>query len=208
MKPIKYALLYIAISITFQLSAQNEFSYLIPQITNISKTDSGYLVPTTVIDGDTVPILQLYKVVIFPKRKFKSRREWRRYTRLEYNIRVVYPYAKLINYYYYQIENELQYIPENQRKAFLKRKEKELRQQFEKDLINLTITQGRLLIKLVDRETNHTTYDLIVEFKGKMSAIFWQSIARLFGDNLKSKYDPKEEDRMIEEIIAKIENGQ
>jgi hypothetical protein len=83
-----------------------------------------------------------------------------------------------------------------------------LRAQFENELVNLTITQGKILIKLVDRETGNTTYEVLKELKGGFSAFIFQGIARLFGSNLKSEYDAKEEDRMIEDIIVRIENGQ
>jgi hypothetical protein len=72
----------------------------------------------------------------------------------------------------------------------------------------MTITEGRILIKLVDRETGNTTYEVVKELKGNLSAFFWQSIAVVFGSNLKVHYDAKGEDKMIEDIIWKIENGQ
>ena len=87
------------------------------------------------------------------------------------------------------------------------KKEKELRDQFEDELIHLTISQGKILIKLVDRETGNTTYQVIQELKGGFSAFLWQGVARLFGSNLKSEYDADEEDKMIEDIIVRIENG-
>lgn len=180
----------------------------IPIYTNVIKYDKGFFTNGIVIDGDTFPYLKLYRVIIYPERKFKSKRQYQRYTRLMYNVKIVYPYAVLIGNFYRQIEEDLQNIPnESDKKKYLKKKEKELRDQYEETLIDLTFTQGRLLIKLIDRETSNTTFDVIQEFKGTMSAIFWQSLARVFGTNLKTEYDAKEEDQMIEEIIAKIENG-
>ncbi len=164
--------------------------------------------PAKVIDGDTVILYYMRPVVIMPPPKFTTRKQWRRYWRLVYNIKKVYPYAKLINYYYYEVEATIQYMDEDERKKYLKQMEKYLRDRFEEELINLTYTQGRLLIKLVDRETDHTTYEVIEEFKGKMSAQFWQALARIFGSNLKVEYDPKKDDRLIEYIISQIENGQ
>ena len=83
-----------------------------------------------------------------------------------------------------------------------------MRAQFEDQLVKLSITQGRILIKLVDRETGSTTYEVLKELKGSFSAFIFQGIARLFGSNLKSEYDALEEDKMIEDIIVRIENGQ
>ncbi len=89
----------------------------------------------------------------------------------------------------------------------IKAQEKKLRAQFEDELVRLTITQGRILIKLVDRETGNTTYEVLKELKGGFNAFLFQGIALLFGSSLKSEYDAIEEDRMIEDIIVRIENG-
>jgi hypothetical protein len=181
----------------------------VPTYTNVFKSDNGYMLSGIIVEGDTLPYVKLYKIVIFPERKFKSKRQQRRYNRLAYNVKVVYPYAVLIGKYYQEIEHDLQYIhSESERRKYIKKKEKQLRNEYEDALINLTFSQGRLLIKLVDRETSHTTFEVIQELKGNMSAYFWQSLALMFGSNLRSEYDPTEEDKWIEEIIAQIENGQ
>jgi hypothetical protein len=178
--------------------------------TNVIEVPTGgYLLNGIVIDGDTFPLIKISPIYIMPERKFKNNSERRRYDKLTYNVKIVYPYAILIGQFYAEIENDLKNIPnESDKKKYIKLKEKQLRDKYEADLIDLTYTQGRLLIKLVDRETTHTTFDVIKEFKGDMNAIFWQSLARVFGTSLKQDYDPQEEDQMIEEIIAKIENGQ
>jgi hypothetical protein len=97
---------------------------------------------------------------------------------------------------------------DHQRRKFMKKVEDELREEFEGELRELTVRQGIILIKLIDRETGDTSYELVKQFRGAFSAFFWQSIARLFGHNLKLKYDPDGEDKMIEEIVLLIENGQ
>ncbi len=96
---------------------------------------------------------------------------------------------------------------EKEKKAYIDQVEKDLFSEFEDDLRGLTITQGRILIKLVDRETGDTSYNLIRELKGSFPAFFWQSIARIFGSNLKAEYDPMGEDAQIEEIVRLIEMG-
>ncbi len=208
-KIIKFLSFSFFVFLSFNLLAQKELTVKIPTYTNVIKYDSGYFLNGIIINGDTLPYIKLYRIVIYPERKFKSRREYRRYTRLMYNVKKVYPYAVLIGNFYYQIEQDLKNIPdEKDKRKYLRKKEKELKDKYQQTLVNLTFTQGRLLIKLVDRETSNTTFDVIKQFKGNMSAIFWQSLARVFGTNLKSKYHAKEEDQMIEEIIAKIENGQ
>ncbi|MEA3451550.1 MAG: DUF4294 domain-containing protein [Bacteroidota bacterium] len=206
-KILVLSLVFITILLSQKIFAQKELTLKIPVYTNVIKYDDGFFMNGIIIDGDTFPHIKLYKVVIYPERKFRSKRQYRRYTRLMRNVKKVYPYAVLIGNYYYQVVQDLEHIPDTKdKKKYLKKKEKELRDQYEETLINLTFTQGRLLIKLVDRETSSTTYDVIKKFKGGMSAIFWQSLARIFGTNLKSQYNGAEEDKMIEEIIAKIEN--
>ena len=85
---------------------------------------------------------------------------------------------------------------------------KELKSDFERDLKQLTITQGRILIKLIDRETGNTSYALVKELRGSLQAFFWQGLARLFGTNLKTEFDAAGEDAAIESIVQQIERGQ
>jgi hypothetical protein len=86
--------------------------------------------------------------------------------------------------------------------------ENELMEEFSDELKSLTITQGRLLIKLIDRETGNTSYELLRELRGSFSAFFWQTVARLFGSNLKTTFDAEGEDKLIDQIVVLIENGQ
>ncbi|MGQ9848142.1 MAG: DUF4294 domain-containing protein, partial [Bacteroidales bacterium] len=106
-------------------------------------------------------------------------------------------------------EIELKKIPtEEGRKEYLKIAEKKLRADFEDEIKNLTMSEGRLLIKLINRETGKTSYELIKQLKGSFNAFLYQQIARLFGENLKEEYDAKGEDKYIEEIVIRIENGE
>ncbi len=177
------------------------------------ETDSlkkkGINVAGLVIDGDTVPHIYLPKLIIFPPRIFKTKREYRRYTRLVRYVKKVYPYSQIIKQKLAEINASLDTIHSKRGKnKFIKKKEKELRAEFEGQLRHLTFTQGRILIKLVDRETGETTYRLVKEIKGSLSAFFWQSVALMFGSNLKAEYDAEGDDRLIEEIVILIENGQ
>ncbi|MBN2662455.1 MAG: DUF4294 domain-containing protein [Bacteroidales bacterium] len=181
----------------------------VPTYRNVIASNDGYLLQGIIIDGDTFPHIKMYPVVIYPKRTFANDRQRRKYNRLMFNVKKVYPYAILIGNYYSEVVEDLQYIPNKRdQKNYIKSKEKDLKDQYEETLTNLTITQGRLLIKLVDRETDHTTFEVIQELKGNMNAYFWQSLAVVFGSTLKSDYDATTEDQYIEEIIAMIENGQ
>ncbi len=178
------------------------------ELLDLERVRNAEKVHAKIIDGDTNLYIFVRNVVILPPMKFKNKRQRRKYDRLAYHIKKVYPYAVEIRNTYAEIEDDISiFETRRERKAFLKKKEKELRKEFEQDLINLTFYQGRLLIKLVDRETGSTSFEVIKEFKGGMSAFFWQSVAVMFGANLKSQFDT-EEDKMIEDIIVRIENGQ
>ena len=96
---------------------------------------------------------------------------------------------------------------ERERKKYIKSVEDTLWDQYEGDLRKMTITQGRLLFKLIDRETSSTTYTWIELYRGKVSAFLWQGVARIFSSNLKAEYDPTGQDKIIEELIPLIELG-
>ena len=176
---------------------------------SIPTTGDIYVARAVVIDGDTIWVAELDEIYIFPTKKFRTRREYRRYTRLIYNVKKAYPWAKMAGEKLAEVEAEMLSLEtEKEQKEYIKDIEKELLGDFTDDLKKLTITQGRILIKLVDRQTGETSYELVKELRGKVSAMFWQALARLFGSNLKSEYDSIGEDRLIEEIVILIEAGQ
>jgi|ERR1019366_313946 hypothetical protein len=168
----------------------------------------GILVHTIIFQGETIPFITLTPVVCYSKRIFKNRREAVKWDRLKYNVKIVYPYAILAAAKLKEYDRLLATIPnENDRKRYMKLAEKQLKDQFGAELKNLTITQGRILLKLIDRETGKTTYTVVKEMRGSFSAFMWQSLALLFNSNLKDEYDPKGEDIAIEQTIILIENG-
>ena len=119
------------------------------------------------------------------------------------------PYARLAHRKLIEIELAVAEIDnEREKRRFINQKDKELKAEFEGELREFTISEGFLLIKLIDRETGDTSFKLIKELKGSFTAFMWQSIARLFGSNLKAEYDSVGEDKLIEEIIIRIDNGQ
>ena len=157
---------------------------------------------------DTILVVKHHPIVILPPYVFVSVRQKEQYDKLVRNVKKVWPYAKIIRRVYSELMDSIAKIPtEEGQREYVKSQEKVLRSQFEYELIHLTITQGKILVKLVDRETGNTTYEVLKELKGGFSAFMFQGIARLFGSNLKAEYDAKEEDRMIEDIIVRIENG-
>lgn len=125
----------------------------------------------------------------------------KRYQRLVYNVKKVYPYAKLVGFRLQLIEQNLQMLPsEKARKEYLKRSEKAVLDQYYDELKKLTVTQGKILFKLISRETGKDAYTLIKEYRGNMTAWFWQGFAKYYSTDLHSEYDPIE-DWQIEQII-------
>ncbi len=184
------------------------FFVLLLPFSSFAQENKRIVVYAKVIDGDTIPIIPLPEVSVYSFRVFKTKREARRITRLMRNVRKVYPFAKLagikLNEY-----NEILLEAKNdkERRKIMKKAEKEIKADFGDDLRKLTFTQGKILIKLIDRETGTSSFKLVQELRGKFVAFFWQTFARLFGYNLKVKYDPEGEDRAIETIVLMIENG-
>lgn len=162
-----------------------------------------------IIDGDTLPHVRLPEVRSYARRKFKTKKAAQRYTKLVYNVKRTLPYARIAAVRIRQIEDSLAMLStEKERKAYIKAAEKQLFDEFEAPLRKLTISQGKILIKLIDRETGDTSYELIKALKGRFSAFMWQSVARIFGSNLKATYDAEGTDREIEVIVQMIDDGQ
>ncbi|MEM9051637.1 MAG: DUF4294 domain-containing protein [Bacteroidota bacterium] len=177
---------------------------------NVEEVDGVYLLETMVVDGDTIPVVTLQPKRISAYRKSRSKRYKRKWDKMHRNVVKVYPYAKvagdLINEYNRNLD---QLETEAERDAYLDQCEKDLKAEFEGDLRKMTTSQGRVLIKLIDRETGQTSYELIKDLKSGFTAFMWQGVAKLFGTNLKDNYDPNENetDDMIEEIVLDIEAG-
>jgi hypothetical protein len=156
-------------------------------------------------DCDTVFTETLPPVYIVHR---KNKKDYRKYRRTVYNLKKVYPYSQIAKNKMLELESKYKLADgDRERKTIVKQVEKELLSEFEKPLRNLTISQGRMLIKLIDRETGRTSYSVLKEFKGGFKAVVWQGIARLFGNNLKSHYDKHGEDKILEELVLMCENG-
>ncbi len=163
------------------------------------------------INKDTLYIMRVGEILVVGNKK-KSRkyyRNTRRYWRTVRNIRKVYPYAQEANKTILEINEQLKHVKnKKQRRKIIRKKYKQLMKIYKKPLMRLKISQGKLLVKLIYRESGHSSYYHLRELKGSFTAIFWQSIARLFGSSLKSKYDPQGKDWMIEEILTRMRNGE
>ncbi len=158
-------------------------------------------VALTNIGDELVPWIGLPEVIVIDTRIFKSPADRAKFNRLRYNVLKVMPYAMFARQRYALLQQDLADAQTNRQKRILvKAFEGEIKAMFNREIKNLTITQGGILIKLIDRETGNSSYDLLKEMKGGFTAFFYQSVARVFGNNLKNKYDPQE-DRDIEAII-------
>ena len=171
--------------------------------------DSARILKTIIFDGDTIPLFELKAVQVWVPPTFENRRQERKYGRLQRYVVKVYPYAKIAGEMLQDFDDTLKtFTSDRKRKKYLKQVEEQLKAEFGGELKKLTIKQGIILVKLIDRETGNTSYDLIKQLRGSFSAFIWQSLARLFGSNLKLEYDPYGEDFLIEDIVRKLENGQ
>jgi hypothetical protein len=162
-----------------------------------------------VIEGeDTIPMIELPELRVFDHRDLDYLYLKRKYRRLIRNVKRAYPYSKIAAVRLKELDEELAEITnEKDQKEYIKKAEKEIMGHFEKEIRQLTVTQGIILVKLIDRETGRTSYQVIRELRGSITAFFWQGIARIFGNNLKAEYDPEGADKVIEDIVRGIEAG-
>jgi len=161
-----------------------------------------------ILEGDTVAMVDIKPVVIFPPVAFPSQRASARYDKLVYNVKKVYPYAKMAGKQLSMYKAILDTIPlESDRKKFMKKAEKELQDKFGDEIKDLTFSQGKILIKLIYRETGNSTFDIVKQLRGGFTAFIWQSLAKIFGYDLKTNYDPGGSDQAIEQIVLMIEAG-
>jgi hypothetical protein len=158
----------------------------------------------TKLDGELVPWIVLPEVVITDTRIFASAQDRANYFRLKYNIMKVLPYVRFAGARYQKLQRDLALTGDKkEQKALIKACEKEVKGLFNKDIKNLTIDQGEILIMLINRETGNTSYDMLKELKGGFKAFVFQSVAKVFGHNLKETYD-REEQRDIETILQQV----
>lgn len=191
-----------------------KFFYILFLLTTVgfsAYSQSAIEVRYTIVNGDTIPIVDLVVVNIGgvqneTQPKFRNRRQSWKYRKLTAYVKKVYPYAQLASEKLKECEQEINANPESRKRA-MKKVEKALRKKYGSALKGLTVTQGKLLLLLIERETGHTPFELVKELRGSFSAGLYQGVALLFGSNLKSDYQPRGKHWMIEDIVKKIENG-
>lgn len=169
----------------------------------------GKLMPYIIEGKDTIFLSPLAASRVYEKKPRQKGRQWRKYYKLVYNFAEVYPYALVAKDIVKQTDStirtdKLKYVSKDK---YVDRIVKELFSSFENKMKNMTVTQGQLLMLLIDRECNISSYDIIKTFKNRYAAGFWQGMAKLFGNDLKRRYDPNGEDGAIEDLIRQWENG-
>ncbi len=161
-----------------------------------------------VYEGDTIPFFQLRDVYIYPPLKFKNNKEWREYMRLVQNVKKVYPLSVMINNIIIETYEYMEGMSKEERLKHIKRVEEGLMDQYKPMFKKLTFSQGKLLIKMVDRQCASPSYDIIKAFVGSFRAKFYQSFAAVFGASLKKRYDKEGEDKLTERVITLVTNYQ
>jgi hypothetical protein len=177
---------------------------------NVNQHKGLYLLETVVIDGDTIPVVTLRTTLVSDRRKSRSRRYQRKWSKMQRNVIKTYPYAQVAGELIREYNKNLEDLEtEAEREAYMDRCEEDLKAEFEGELKEFSMSEGRTLIKLIDRETGNTSYELIKDLKSGFAAFMWQGVAKLFGGDLKTNFNPEEneKDNMIEAIVAQIERG-
>lgn len=177
--------------------------------TQAQEDETLYDLPGIIVDGDTLALIHLQKVYIFPKLKFASDEDYKRYRKLVRDVKKVYPYAQLAKRTFHDVQATMDTLPKRQQKKYINEKEDELVAMYLDELKSMTVRQGEILVKLVNREMDKTPYQIIKMLKGGFAATMWQGVAKVFGENLKDTYDveSRTEDFLIERIVIQIEQG-
>ncbi|MFA6152793.1 MAG: DUF4294 domain-containing protein [Chitinophagaceae bacterium] len=188
---------------------------------NAQGTQDEHLVPAIIVGNDTVAFVYLDEVIIYenltPAQRRRLNRQARRderrqekqdasFARLRYNVYKVYPYANIAAFLLKDVHANLEKMPnKDARKKYLKGVEKELNKRFKGELEEFTISQGIVLVKLINRQTGRSCFDIIQEVKGGFNAVVWQGVALVFSNNLKREYEPQDRDKDIEAIVQELE---
>lgn len=192
---------FLPVFMCFNLLAQSNETEIIP-------TGGGKLYMQT-NGNDTIYLAYLRDLWVYPPYKFVNTKQEKFFWRTVKDVKITLPYAKLIALELNKANQKLALINDNkEKKKFMTDFEKNAFKKYEKDLKKMTVPQGRILMKLIDRECNKTSYELIKAYKGNFTAFFWQGIAKVFGSDLKSEYDSKGNDKIIERVIVLVENRQ
>lgn len=176
--------------------------------------DSPTFVPMVrvgkVLEGsDSIKYVEMNNVYVYGPMEFKNEKQRKAYNNLVYNVKKVLPIAKEVNAAVIETYEYLETLPNKKaREEHMKYVEKSLKAEYTPRMKKLTLSQGKLLIKLIYRETNSSSYELVQAFLGNTRAVFYQTFAWMFGASLKKEYDPKGKDKLTERVVRLVEAGQ
>jgi hypothetical protein len=194
----------LTLSLVFTLLSLKSFTqeYPIPSCFNM------FFNVDSIIKNSKEYVVFFNEIHIYPEKEFKNRRERNKYNKLVRNFKKVYPYALEIGEIYKNIDDTLNMFDDDKtRKKYIKYREKQIMDTYKPKLTKMTLSQGVLLVKLLDRETGNTAYEIVDDLRGTIKAFFWQGFALLFGNNLKYHYDGDNQDKEIEELVMRFNEG-
>lgn len=204
----------IAVFCSLQIQAQNDRpGYINPEDRAVDMDNPTFVpmvkVGKVLLRGDSIQYVELNNVYVYPPIVFKDAYQQQAFNRLVYNVKKVLPIAKECNTIILETYDYLQTLPNKKaRDAHLKNVEQSIKKEYTPRMKKLTYSQGKLLIKLVYRECNSTSYNLIQAILGPVRAGFYQAFAWMFGASLKKQYDPNGVDRLTERVVLMVEAGQ
>ena len=171
--------------------------------------DSDSPMSYDVENGDTTYFGSIRPSKVYSRLPRQKGREWRKYYRLVHNFSKAYPYALVARKLVHEADSTIaaDNLKRVRRDMYVTKVQKELFEVFESQMRSMTVSQGALLMKLIDREVGKSSYDIIKDYKNGIAAGFWQGVAKIFGTNLKKPYDPEGEDKLTEELVKIWENG-
>lgn len=162
-----------------------------------------------VSNTDTFFLARLHDIYVYPQMVFKNKKQERFYWKTVRDVKKTLPFAKELTIEMQVADYHLASLPDDKsRRKWWRRYEKYLFKKYEQDFRGMTASQGQLLMKLMDRESDKTSYEIIKHYRGKVSANFWQFVAKLFKNDLKEEYDADDKDRIVERVINLVEAGQ
>lgn len=211
MKSLKLIILFLLV--TLPMWAQDPARQVNPEDLEVDMDNPTFVpmvkIGKTLVGGDSIQYVELNNIWVYPQPTFKNARQRAAYNRLVYNVKKVLPIAKEVNRIIIETGDYLQTLPNKRaRDEHMKRVEEGIKKQYTPRMKKLTYSQGKLLIKLVYRECNNSSYDLIKAFLGPIRAGFYQAFAWVFGASLKKQYDPEGVDRLTERVVRQVEAGQ
>jgi len=196
-------ILFLLISVTVKAQEINDTAVHIIH----KRLNNGIILKGIVENGDTSFIVDMKQLQVVRLRPYGDPEKDKKFRRLKYHVTKVYPYAKLASRKLNKYNTELAKVKSKRKKRkLLRAREKELKEEFRDVIKKMSVTSGRVLVKLIDRETGESTYDIIKEMRGGFKAFIYQGVGKLYGANLKVRYDPttNEEDEMIERIVLML----